>query len=134
VDEAITPAEAREEYVNLMRWRLQTVLGYVWTHPLEVLNERGGPLYHMIFATDHDAGDRIMRHLYAQAAADFPAMREAARSRRARDRERNAGVMSLFEEPPDLDLRAPVGRGEHFYEYVPPWPPTGIADAGPAEH
>ena len=38
----ITPAEgAREEYVNLMRWRLQRVLGYGFAHPFELKNSEG---------------------------------------------------------------------------------------------
>ena len=37
---AITRAEAREEYVNLMRWRLERDLGYRFTHPLELKNTR----------------------------------------------------------------------------------------------
>jgi hypothetical protein len=57
---AITPARARDEYVNLMRWRLENVLGYKWTHALELMTERNQPLYDMIFATDHDAGNRII--------------------------------------------------------------------------
>lgn len=35
----LSPGYAREEYVNLMRWRLEHVLGYRWTHPLEIFNE-----------------------------------------------------------------------------------------------
>ncbi len=57
----LSPADAREEYVNLMRWRLQHVLRYQRTHPLEIFNERGNPIYHMIFRhrsscwrSDHD--------------------------------------------------------------------------------
>jgi three-Cys-motif partner protein len=36
VREELTGAEAREEYVNLLRWRLEQDLGYRWTHPLEI--------------------------------------------------------------------------------------------------
>jgi len=49
---AISAAEAREEYVNLMRWRLERILGYRFTHPFELKNTKGSTLYHMIFATD----------------------------------------------------------------------------------
>ena len=44
----ISARAAREAYVNLMRWRLETVLGYERAHALEVPNHRGVPLYHMI--------------------------------------------------------------------------------------
>lgn len=73
------PGEARDEYVNLMRWRLEHDLGYRWTHPLEVRNEHGGLIYFMVFATDHRVGTKIMSDLYAGAAAEFPAMRQDAR-------------------------------------------------------
>lgn len=118
----LSPGEAREEYVNLMRWRLETVLGYRWTHPLEIFNERGSSIYHMVFATDHEAGNRIMTDLYRTAAGEFPAMREAARRRRARLEEEASGIHNLF--GPDLDdLRAPIARSERLYVHVPPDPP-----------
>jgi three-Cys-motif partner protein len=76
---AVEPADARDAYVNLMRWRLESELGYRWTHALEVKNQAGRPLYHMVFATDHDAGTRIMTHIYNLAMQEFPAMRQQAR-------------------------------------------------------
>ena len=72
------PRQARAEYVNLMRWRLEERLGYEWTHTLEVHNERDMPIYHLIFATDHEAGNRIMAHLYNRAVKEFPRMRQHA--------------------------------------------------------
>ncbi len=98
----LEPAIAREEYVNLMRWRLQHVLGYKRTHPLEIFNERGHSIYHMIFASDHDAGDRIMTDLYNAAADEFPLMRAEARLRRARLSEHEAGIQSLFGDELEL--------------------------------
>lgn len=122
------PSEAREEYVNLMRWRLQHDLGYRWTHPLEMLNERNRPIYHMIFATDHEAGTRIMAHIYNNAAEEFPAMREAVRRRRQEEEREASGILSLF-SPDQLEkLTEPPRRGERFYEYVPPWTPYGMDD------
>jgi three-Cys-motif partner protein len=118
----LTGRQAREEYVNLMRWRLQNVLGYRWTHPLEIFNERGVPIYHMIFATDHQAGDRIMTNLYNQAANEFPAMRHQARVLRAGLIEQAQGIQTLF----DMPSAAPVGD-ERLYEHVPPWAPYGTA-------
>src|SRR5262249_54266222 len=46
----IRPARAREEYLNLLRWRLEGDLDYDSTHPIELMNTRGSPLYHMVFA------------------------------------------------------------------------------------
>ena len=53
----ISAADAREEYVNLMRWRLERELGYRFTHAFELKNTNGVPVYHMIFATDNDVGN-----------------------------------------------------------------------------
>lgn len=126
----LTPSDAREEYLNLMRWRLEQELGYRWTHPLEVRNERGHIIYYMIFATDHEAGDRIMSNIYAQAAAEFPAMREQARRLRKKRAESETGVMSLFDES-DEDFFVAPQKGERFYEHESPTKPFFMnPDAG----
>lgn len=124
----LDPSEAREEYVNLMRWRLQNDLGYRSTHPLEVLNESNRPIYHMIFATDHEAGTRIMTHIYNKTAEEHPEMREAVRRRRQEEEREASGVMSLFTPDQLEELTAPRRQGERFYEYVPPWTPYGTDD------
>jgi three-Cys-motif partner protein len=77
-----TPEEARNEFVNLMRWRLERALGYKWTHPLLLKTERGAPVYHMIFATDNEAGNRIMSSIYTNAATTIPGMAREAREHR----------------------------------------------------
>jgi hypothetical protein len=129
----VTPAEAREEYVNLMRWRLQEVRGYKWTHPLEILNERGHSIYHMIFATDHEAGNRIMTSLYDAAATEVPAMRAEPRRRRCRLAERDAGVFPLFDD--EIDSK-PVGPREKLYDDSPPRRSYGLpmCEGSPAAH
>lgn len=126
----LAPGDAREEYVNLMRWRLQHVLGYRRTHPLEIFNERGHSIYHMIFATDHPAGDRIMTDLYNAAADEFPRMRQEARRRRERQAEQVAGVQSLFEEELEVAEPAPRGRRERLYVHSEPWMPFGTRHGG----
>jgi three-Cys-motif partner protein len=122
----IGPEQARGEYVNLMRWRIEQALGYRWTHPLEIPNERGNPIYTMILATDSEAGTRIMSSLYRHAAGQFPVMRmqsQRIRERKARD---EAGTNSLFDvsgiEDFEVDPRNyPLGS----YSHVPPVPPRG---------
>lgn len=98
----MSAAEAREEYVNLMRWRLERVLGYSFTHPFELKNTKGSPLYHMILATDSDAGTRIMESIYTNAAKRLPAMLQEAR-----DRLRGQQAFDLGVEPtaPELGFR-----------------------------
>lgn len=113
VREELQPSQARMEYVNLMRWRLESVLAYRHTHPFEVRNEQGRPIYHLIFATDNDAGDRIMSHLYGRALQEFPRMRQQAIDQRK-------GTMRLFDD-------TEFGTEPEQYRYEPPWPPFGSA-------
>ena len=104
----IDGADARQEYLNLMRWRLEEVLHYGQTHPLQIRNLNGGVMYDMIFATDHPAGTKIMSYLYNQAMKDMP-----AEMRRIRDEK--AGKPRLFD----------VGEyaSSENYEYWSPWEP-----------
>lgn len=105
---ALSAAEAREEYVNLLRWRLSNSLGYAKTHPFELKNTQGGPVYHMVFATDNQAGDKIMADLYAKTAKLAPAMQQEAR-----DRAKGQGSFDLG----DVEFNATS------YEYESPWEP-----------
>ncbi|MFN2613144.1 MAG: three-Cys-motif partner protein TcmP [Solirubrobacterales bacterium] len=105
----LSAQEAREEYVNLMRWRLERVLTYRFTHPFELRNTKGGSLYHMIFATDSDAGTRIMESIYDSAMRRMPAMLQEARDR--------ASGQQVF------DLGVDVTAGDIGYRYEPPWEP-----------
>jgi three-Cys-motif partner protein len=116
----IGASQAREEYVTLLRWRLQHVLGYQHTLAFEVKNVRG-PLYHLVFATDNDAGFTIMQDLYAKAAREHEPMRREARERERQRREEERGVRSLF-APEEL---AGPSLSEVKYHHEPPWPPFG---------
>lgn len=118
----IEPWQARQEYLNLMRWRMENALGYEWTLPIEVRNERGIVIYYMVFATDHEAGERIMGSVYAQAAEEFPMMRERSRRLRKQQENKARGVTSLFGED-DKELWGPILPGERFYEHEPPTRP-----------
>ena len=125
LDGKIKPAEATDAYLNFMRWRLENVLGYERTHPLDVRNEAGRTIYYMIFATDHPVGTKIMSDLYARAAAEFPAMRVEARRLRQKQEDAEHGIVSLFgdEEPVPP---APAKRAERFDEYEPPVRPSFV--------
>ncbi len=109
--------QARDEYVNLMRWRLERVLGYRFSHAFDVHEERGHSIYHMIFVTDNDAGNRIMTHLYQNAAREFPKMRTEAVERRR-------GHLRLF----DLEEFTPQDEAESGYQYEAPAPPYGSTE------
>lgn len=106
----LTGAQAREGFVNLMRWQLQHGLGYGETHALEIKNLKGNPLYHMILATDHEAGGKIIASVYNSAAKEIPKMREEALNFRK-------GLLTLF-DPSEYG-----GVEESLYEYEPPLPP-----------
>lgn len=116
-------ASAADEYLNLMRWRLENILGYRRTHPLEVENEQGAHLYDMIFATDNEAGDRIMTNLYSHAGEDFPAMRKEAIARH------KIPLPPPDVEEPELFDTTRYGRKPEpppppiKYRYEPPTPP-----------
>jgi three-Cys-motif partner protein len=95
----LSPADTRYELVNLMRWRLQKVLGYTVTHTFEMKNTHGGPMYEMIFATDNAAGNRIMSHIYGLAAERQPRMREEALATLRALEEERRGELALFPAP-----------------------------------
>jgi three-Cys-motif partner protein len=105
----IEPHEAREEFVNLFRWQLEQDLGYQWTHPLEIKNLRGSPIYYMVFATDNDAGNRIMADRYSDAANRLPDMRRDALNR-------TRGQLTFEIDEGDQPR-------QQLYEYEPPWRP-----------
>ena len=125
---AILDAErARDELTNLMRWRLEKGLHYKYTHSLRLTNLKGVPLYDMIFATDHDVGDKIMSDVYRKAAAKFPRMRSEIRARRRDQEEEATGAIGLWSNE-ELLQDAPLKAGES-YKRVPPTPPYGTSHA-----
>jgi three-Cys-motif partner protein len=105
----IDGAQAKEEYVNLMRWLLEKQLGYRYTHPFELKNTGGATLYHMIFATDNDAGTKIMTSIYNAAAKTVPQMQQEAR-----DRAKGQQTLAF-----DVDVHA----ADLGYRYEAPWEP-----------
>jgi three-Cys-motif partner protein len=111
----LTAEEARNEFVNLMRWRLEQALGYQWTHPLLLKTEQGAPVYHMIFATDNAAGNKIMSSIYTNAASIIPDMAREAREYRP-------GAQMSF---------GVVDNSPVKYEYLAPSSPPGVGDEEP---
>jgi three-Cys-motif partner protein len=120
---ALNAERTRDELTNLMRWRLEKTLSYGFTHTLRLTNVAGVPLYDMIFATDHEVGDKIMKSVYLKAAERFPKMRQEARARRRDRREQEAGSSGLFTHE-ELVKDAPLHPHES-YQHTPPVPPYG---------
>jgi three-Cys-motif partner protein len=101
-------SQARTSYVELMRCRLEAELGYQWAHALEMQDLVGRPVYHMILATDHPAGTKIMSHLYSWAVREAPPRYDQAK-------QQLTGQQRLFDAPP-------VASDEP-YTYEKPVPP-----------
>jgi len=86
------------ELTNLMRWRMEKVLGYKSTRTFKVVNTSGREIFDMIFATDHNAGDAIMKWCYKKAERQQPALRLKAKlSRQQEKREQKLGELGLFD-------------------------------------
>jgi three-Cys-motif partner protein len=115
--ELIGGTRLRDELLNVMRWRLEKVLGYRMTHSFAMRNSTGNEIYNLVFATDHTAGERIMNHIYRKAAEAQPAMVAEAAARRQHEREEKAGVPGLFPPPVRSDVYVPQ------YKHKPPRPP-----------
>jgi three-Cys-motif partner protein len=118
----LSPGELRDELLNLMRWRLENVLGYKVTHHFEMKNTHGSPLYNMIFATDNDAGEKIMKHIYGKAASQRPIMQREAAARREAEREAESNAPGLFDPIPK------AVKSEVLYSHRPPNPPYRLPD------
>jgi three-Cys-motif partner protein len=126
---ALDAERTRDELTNIMRWRLEKTLGYGFTHTLRLTNVNGVLLYDMIFATDHEVGDKIMKSVYFRAAERFPKMRQEARARRRDRKEQEAGFNALFTHE-ELARDAPL-RAHESYQRTPPVPPYGQIIRGP---
>ena len=117
----ISPAQARKEYVHLMRWRLQNDLGYAFTAYLPMHMDKGMEIYEMLFATDHAVGSKVMSHLYRKAADKEPEpmahAAEARMNRRAAER-----ALTLF--PFEADEMSPALDAE--WEPMPVHDPTKL--------
>jgi len=55
--------ERRERFVGLYVNKLKA-LGYRYVYPYGPIYDKHRPLYHFVFATDHPAGDTIMRNVW----------------------------------------------------------------------
>ncbi|KQC35030.1 hypothetical protein UK82_28615 [Frankia sp. ACN1ag] len=117
----LDPEGARNEFTNLMRWQLEKALGYRFTHTLRMTNRGNSPMYDMIFATDHPAGDEIMKTVYGATARKFPVMRQEARARRQDRADDATGQGSFF---PGLEIvKNTPPHGIRLYRHTPPVPP-----------
>jgi len=121
-DDEIDGATVRHELVNLMRWRLERKLGYRTTLPLVIRNRQGAGLYTMIFATDHDAGAKIMRSIFEGAEKELARMVARAKEDKHRSRLDEANDLALFSHQGYVSARS-LESGPHSPsdEPLPPY-------------
>ena len=93
----LSAKDARGLYTALFRYRLQTVLGYQKTLTIEMRNEHGTPVYVLVFATDHEAGVRIMSSVFEQAREQSAEYRAEITDRRKREQMDRKGVVPLLD-------------------------------------
>ena len=93
----LSAAEARHLYTTLFRFRLQKTLGYKTTLTIEMGNERGAPVYVLVFATDHPAGTRIMSSVLEEARQQSAEYRSEVAQRRSQEQREKAGTPNLFD-------------------------------------
>ena len=105
--DGLTAAAARLLYVQLFRFRLENLLGYKRTLTIEMGNEQGAPVYTMVFATDHDAGVRIMSSVLDQALRQSAEYRADVVARRERQRREESGRYTLFDLHPGVHTEEP---------------------------
>lgn len=115
----LTPQAFRDELLNWMRWQLETELGYKWTHVFEIFNTRGQAIYAMVFATDNEAGNKIMSSVYGLAAQAFPHM--LAEAVQLRDEALGNGQQLSW----DFGDRGAFDP-KKLYVHTPPRPPYGL--------
>jgi hypothetical protein len=117
---SITAPQFRDEMVNLLRCQLEDDLGYSIMARIPMRMPSSMPIYDMVFATDHWAGNKIMSHLYRNAARREPQMIQEARARARRDREDKAGTPPMFDLEPTSSVLETID-----WESRPAWDPTG---------
>jgi three-Cys-motif partner protein len=123
----ITPDQYRQEMVNLMRHRLETDLGYQFTHRIPMtMSTNKMTIFDMVFATDHRVGDRIMQHLYNLAAQREPDMMRQAQLAKAEKDAQEGGLIGLFGVD-QLDVGQSDNLGQVLWQPEATWDPASRA-------
>lgn len=121
-DDTLSGKQFESELTNLMRWRMEKVLGYKKTRTFKVINTRGREIFDMIFATDHYIGDKIMKWSYDKAQKQQPSLQLRAKLSRQQAREEERGEISLFDAAEFAAEPLPAGY-EVIPDDLPPHPP-----------
>lgn len=118
----LNPTQVRDEMINLFRWQLERTLGYRFTLSIPMNNERGFPLYEMVFATDNAVGMKIMHSSYKKADRVEPGYRKEAIAARFGFRDQN-GTPTLFAVEPGMV--ADPKKSKSDWINIPPSDPRG---------
>lgn len=80
-------------------------------------------IFDMVFATDHEVGDRIMQHLYNLAARREPDMMRQAQLAKGEKDAKEAGLIGLFDLG-ELDVKASDNLGQVLWQPEATWDPV----------
>lgn len=120
----LDPSQVRDEMINLFRWQLENTLGYRFTLSIPLHDERGFPLYEMVFATDNAVGMKIMHSSYKRADRIEPRYRKIAIANRFRYKDQS-GTPTLF--PIEPDMVADPKKSKSDWANIPPSDPKYAA-------
>lgn len=93
----ISAPESRFYYVELFRYQLENTLGYKTTMALPFKSTTGTQQYSLVFATDHDAGKKIMKWVLGNTADTLFDDRVTSALKEASDKRVKRGIPSLFD-------------------------------------
>lgn len=108
MSDGLGASDARTLYTELFRYRIQQVLGYRRTLTIEMGNERGAPVYVLVYCTDHDAGVKIMSSVFAEAREQSAQSRAIVTENREREARAKAGTPSLFDNADEATTVPPL--------------------------
>jgi three-Cys-motif partner protein len=118
----LDPTQVHDEMINLFRWQLERTLGYRFTLSFPLHNEKGFPLYEMVFATDNGVGMKIMYSSYKKADRIAPGYRKKAIADQFGFRDRS-GTPALF--PVEPSMVADPKKSKSEWANVSPSDPKG---------
>lgn len=118
----IVAREYRQQMVNLMRFQLENDLGYAYSHRIPMQMHNKLEIYDMVFATDHDVGDRVMQHLYNKAAQREPEMLRQAKLAKAEKEIELSGQPAMFDASEFVVNDA--NAGQVLWSPTPCWNPA----------
>lgn len=94
----ISAEESRYCYSELFRYQLENSLKYGTTMALPVKSEANTPVYTLVFATDHEAGRKIMRWVLEDTSEDLFEERVRLQLTKLRSERERLDTQKMFNE------------------------------------